>query len=348
MTVKIFTPRQRVIAVLNHETVDKIPFTVYETLISRCNVERILRNKGLCLVKRVHSYRIHYPDVSTKTITYTDEKKGRMVKTIYSTPYGDLTTLSQTNGYTTWQLENMFKTANDYKRLLFLIKNAKIESNYNYIKHLDKNLGDDFILRDNLPLEPMQQFISNYMGIETFSYEWVDNQDEVLKLYKAIVDVSRKIYPFVAESPISIVNYGGNVVPQVVGLENFKKYYIPHYNEAADILHKKAKKLGVHLDADNTIIMDEIANSFLDYIEAYDPGISPSLDKAVKKFKDKVLWINWPSIWHLYPQSDISKLTNKLIRDWNLDFGLIIGITEDVPEDRWQKNFSDIMDGIEL
>lgn len=341
------TPNQRVMIALRGDRPDKIPVTVYESKIPQCTVERQLRNKGLCIVQRVTSYKVMYPNVKTESRHFTDEQGRYLVRTTYKTPYGELSTLNEPAGFTTWHHERMFKSKEDYKALLFMIKDSIVEPNYDYAVKTVRNLGEDFTVRDNFPLEPMQALISSYMGVETYSYEWMDNRDELLKLYEALVEVARKIYPIVADGPLEYSNYGGNVIPQLIGVENFEKYFVPHYNEAAEILHKKGKLIGCHFDADNTIIMDAIAKTDLDYIEAYDPGMSPSVKEARKIFGDKVLWINWPSAWHLNPPEVVKQKTIELIEEAAPGNGFIIGITEDVPEDRWQDNFKAIIDGVD-
>jgi len=346
------TPYKRVMTALRGDRPDKIPFTVYESKIPQCTVERELRNRGLCIVKRINSYKIIHPNVKVESFHFTDEKGRYLIRTVYKTPYGDLSTLDEPAGFTTWHHERMFKSPDDYKALHFMIKDSVVVPDYDNAIKTVKKLGEDFVVRDNLPLEPLQALISNFMGVETFSFEWMDNRDEVLKLYDSLVEVARKVYPIVAEGPLEFCNYGGNVIPQVIGVENFKKYYVPHYNEAAEILHKKGKLIGCHLDADNTTIMDAIAETDLDYIEAYDPGISPPVKEARRIFKNKVLWINWPSAWHLNPIEEIKKDTIRLIEEAESvskgqEGGFIIGITEDVPEERWRENFLAIMDGID-
>lgn len=346
------TPYRRVIAALRGERTDKIPFTVYESKIPQCSVERDLRNRGLCIVKRINSYRIIRPNVKSESLHYTDEKGRYLIRTVYKTPYGELSTLDEPAGFTSWHHERLFKSADDYKALLFMIKDSVIIPAYENAIKIVKSLGEDFIVRDNLPLEPMQNLVSSYMGPETFSYEWMDNRDKVMELYEALVNVARKIYPIVAEGPLEFCNYGGNVIPQVIGVKNFDNYYVHHYNEAAEILHKKGKLIGCHMDADNKIIMNSIANTDLDYIEAYDPGISPSVKDARKVFGKKTLWINWPSAWHLNSVENVRKDTIKLIEEARSvhpgdEGGFIIGVTEDVPEERWRGNFLAIMDGID-
>ena len=93
--------------------------------------------------------------------------------------------------------------------------------------------------------------------------------------------------------------------------------------------------------------MNAVADTNLDYIEAYDPGISPPVKEARKILGSKVLWINWPSAWHLNSVNDVFKDTIKLIEEAKPGNGFIIGITEDVPEERWKDNFLAIMDGID-
>jgi len=347
MMKKEWTPYRRVMAALHGERPDVIPFTVYEYKVYSCTAERELRNKGMCVVNRIRSYNIYYPNVNIKTINVTDEKGRKMVRTIYTTPYGDLSTLTEPAGFTTWRHEFLFKSPDDYKALLFMLKDAVVEPDYAYAAGVVEDLGEDFVIRDNLPLEPMQNLISsNYMKMEDYCIEWMENRDEILKLYDAFVDINRRIYPIIADGPLEFSNYGGNVTPQIIGAKNFVKYYIPHYNEAAEVLHKKGKLIGCHLDADNTTIMKEIGETDLDYIEAYDPGMSPSVKTARQMWPDKVLWINWPSAGHLESHERISEITEQILQEAEPGNGFLIGVTEDLPEGRWKGNFSTIIDTI--
>ncbi len=86
----------------------------------------------------------------------------------------------------TWTLEHLFKTPDDYKSLLFFIEDSVVVPEYERVQTQVSRLGEDFVVRDQIILEPMQALISDYMGLETFSYEWADNQDEILKLIKSL------------------------------------------------------------------------------------------------------------------------------------------------------------------
>ena len=340
------TPRERVIGVLNHEKQDVTPFTVYESFLYMCQSELELRNRGMCIVKRITSYTINYPNIVKTTRGYTDEKGRNFIETRIRTPVGELSQLDETAGFTVWNHEKLFKTPDDYKALLFMIKDTVVTPSYDKAEFIKNDLGEGCIVRDQIPLEPLQTLISSYMGVEESGFQWMDNRDEIFKLYEALVDVNRRIYPIVAKGPLPIANYGGNVIPAVVGAENFRKYFVPHYNECAEIMHKNNKLLGVHFDDNNIPILDDIAMTDLDYIEAYDVGMNPSLKESKSKLKDKILWLNFPSAWHLHDVKTIENETCGMLAEAGSD-DVIIGITEDVPSGKWQVNFKAIMDGID-
>lgn len=55
--------------------------------------------------------------------------------------------------------------------------------------------------------------------------------------------------------------------------------------------------------------------------------------EARQAWPDKVLWINFPSSLHLASKERISHVTEQIIDEAGPE-ALLIGITEDVPEDR--------------
>jgi hypothetical protein len=197
--------------------------------------------------------------------------------------------------------------------------------------------------------EPLQALITgNYFTVEQFCMEWMENRDEILKLYDSMVKLQRKIYKIAADSPLFYFCYGGNLIPEVTSPADFKKYYMPHYEEAAEIFHKKGKILGCHFDSDLKIHKDLIASTPLDVIESFNPypATSITMSEGRKIFKDKVLWLNFPSAVHLKSKEEIAQITSKIIDDAGPE-GIIMGIIENVPQDRWQENFMTIMQTID-
>ena len=208
--------------------------------------------------------------------------------------------------------------------------------------------GQDAIFRVGIGLEPLQALITgDIMDMEDFCLEWMDRRDEVLKLYRALAENRRKVYPLVAESPAGHANYGGNVVAEVIGPDVFREYYVPHYNEAAEILHRRGKLIGCHFDGNCRLLADAIAGTGLDYVEAFTPAPDSdmTLAEARAAWPDKVLWINFPSSLHLQPDPKVQQAALELIDQAGGPDGLLLGITEDMPPDRWRDSCRAVMDG---
>ena len=333
------TPRERVETVLRQDVPDKTPLTMYECMIPQCTAERQLRNDGLCIVQRTSVVATHTPNVTTEASHYSENGRPR-VRRVCHTPLGDLSTLDEPAAFTSWHLERMFKSPDDYKKLLFMAQDQRHEPRYEAYAKAEKAFGPDAIFRAGIAGNPLHTVMIHWMGLEVFAVEWAERQDEILKLCDALAEQHRKLFPLVAQSPALHANYGGNEVPEVMGLERFERFVVPFYNEAAEVFHRHGKLLGTHLDGNNKLWAKAVADSGLDYIEAFTPAPDTdlSLADALAAWPDKVIWVNFPSSLHLASIETIEAATRQLIRDAAPGNRLIIGITEDIPQDRWQQN----------
>jgi hypothetical protein len=338
-------PRERVEVALRGGMPDVVPFTVYETMLPKSRVERELRNEGLCIVERKPTFKAVYKEVKVEKIIFTAEDGHERVRTVVRTPVGVLTALDRPAGFTTWHEERLFKSEADYEPLECMIRDRQYLPDYEAFVEAQELLGEDAFVRASIGYSPLQEILYNLMGLEQFAIQWQENRDRLMKLYEALTEDRRKIYPIVAQSPAMAVNYGGNVSPEVMGLERFERYILPHYEEAADILHAHGKLIGVHFDANTRLFAAAIARSKLDYIEAFTPY--PDCDMTVAEARQawprKVLWINFPSSVHLQPAAEIAAMAQAILKQAAPGQGFLIGITEDVPKHRWQESFRVIL-----
>ncbi len=114
-------------------------------------------------------------------------------------------------------------------------------------------------------------------------------------------------------------------------------------------MHGHGKLIGCHFDANCRALADMIAETDLDYIEAFtpDPDTDMTLGEARQAWPDKVIWINFPSSTHLQPDVVVEQMTVDLLNEVPAVDGLIFGITEDMPANRWQNSCWAIMDGLD-
>jgi len=97
------------------------------------------------------------------------------------------------------------------------------------------------------------------------------------------------------------------------------------------------------------LLAEAIGGTDLDYIEAFTPA--PDTDMSVREAReawpDKVLWLNFPSSVHLRSDAEVERVTVDLLEQAGTPDGLIMGVTEDMPPNRWQGSCTAIMDGLE-
>lgn len=339
MSTTSWTPRRRVEAILHGEMPDKVPLTMYECMVPQCTAERQLRNRGMCIVYRTSVFATHSPNVERTTESFQVDGV-QHVRVHTETPVGTLTEVNRPAGFTSWHLERAFKRPEDYAKLRFLVQDQRFEPRYEEYQRKEAELGEDFILRTGIAATPLHQIMIQWMGVETFAVEWAERRDEILSLYHLMARRQREIHQLVARSPASHANYGGNEVPEVMGVERFEQYCLPLYEEAAFELHPRGVLLGSHFDGNNRAWAHLVATSSLDYVEAFTPP--PDCDLSVRDaldfWPDKFLWLNFPSSVHLDSLAGIQAATRELIAEAAPGDRIIIGITEDIPAERWQQN----------
>ncbi|MBX3751003.1 MAG: hypothetical protein KF897_13010 [Opitutaceae bacterium] len=343
------TPRARVERALGGGHGPVVPFTIYEAFVHPCLAEREMRNRGMCIVQRLPVFKTHRPNVRTTAHTWWEGDR-KFTRTQHETPRGTLTSLTEDAGFTTWRHELLLKRPEDYAAIRFFLADEVYEADYGPMTQADIDFDGDAICRANFGLEPLQELISgSVMAMEQFCEEWMERRDEVLSLYRILVENRRKIYPIVAASPAGHANYGGNVTPEIIGPQVFEEYYLPHYHEAAEVMHRHGKLIGCHFDANNRIIASAIASTPLDYIEAFTPApdTDMTLAEARAAWPGKVLWINYPSSAHLRPDAEVEQIAVNLCEEANGIDGLLFAITEDMPAGRWQNSCRAIMTGLE-
>jgi hypothetical protein len=84
------------------------------------------------------------------------------------------------------------------------------------------------------------------------------------------------------------------------------------------------------------VIADAIAETSLDYLEAFTPApdTDMTLAQARQAWPDKALWINYPSSVWLRSDEEMEQVTVDLLKQAAPGNGLLIGVTEDVPDGR--------------
>lgn len=312
--MKGMTDKERILAALHREPVDRIPFMHWWRHFPRGSVEREVRNRGMGLCVSLPCFLESRPNVEvTQSSGYTGG--GKVVKFTYHTPQGSVSELFKTGvgwgsgimgrdfkGLTPWRVSpdeggRMVKKPDDYDIVRFMVEDTHYEPYYQALKDFQGYLGDDGIAVTSLPYTPFQRIAIDFVGQARLYIDYARYREKVESLYKSLVEKTRELYPLAADAPVDFVNYGDNIDGVLVNPRFFEKYYAPNYNEAVRILHSADKIVGSHMDGRLKVLAEAIAKTELDVIEAFTPPPigDLSVGEALALWKDKVLWINYPS-----------------------------------------------------
>ena len=347
------SPGERLEAIFRGELVDQVPFALKGRRVPECEAERRLHARGMGILDSASVYTTASPGVTSRTASFVEDGVS-LRRTVISTPVGDLTSVSRPLGThqverTSWTIEHPFKRPEDYAVLEFMARDRVYTPCYEAFEQAQAHGGSEAFFKTGAPGCALHTVLYSYMGPETFAVEWAERRDEVLSLCRTMVDNERPVYEIVARSPALAVQCGGNYAPEMLGKERFVEHVLPHWRAAGAVLHEGGKLLGCHLDANNKLWADEVGASELDWIEAFTPA--PDTDMSLAEVRaawpGKVQFINFPSSVHLQPATTIAATTRQLLRESAPGDRFAIGITENVPEDRWRESFATIMDTLE-
>ena len=240
------------------------------------------------------------------------------------------------------------KGVGDIKVVKFMIEDRVYEPNYDQYKQLKEELENDGIVTVGTDYTPLMKVILGYMGFRTFAIMLRRNPEAIEELIEALDRKFLEELKIVADSPAEIVRVGDNIDGVFISPNLYEKYLLPYYNKYADLLKAKGKIVISHMDGRLRVLRDLIARTRLDAIEAFTPPPMGDLppEEAKEIWKDKVVWMNFPEVVFLRSAEEIRDFTIGLLEEIAPGKGFIIGITEDINPDHFEKGMSIVTETI--
>ncbi|MEM3047391.1 MAG: hypothetical protein QW057_09990 [Candidatus Bathyarchaeia archaeon] len=308
------TVRERIVAALHRRPVDMVPFMHWDRHFPRGQIEREVRSRGMGLCIMLPFCTASTPNVEIVQSTERDGERS-WAKYTYYTPVGSVSELFKPGvgsgqglsgrdfkGLSPWRVSpeqggRLIKRPEDYDIVRFMVEDTRYTPYYDALRDFQRYLGEDGIVVAALPHSPFQMMLIDWVGPVQLYKDYARHREKVEKLYGALVENYRLMYPLAADAPVEYVGYGDNIDGVLVTPPFFERYYAPNYDELADMVHVRGKVIGCHMDGRLKILAPLIAKTKLDVIEAFTPPPMGDLavDEALSLWKEKVLWINFPA-----------------------------------------------------
>ncbi|MFC1912016.1 hypothetical protein ACFLXG_02520 [Chloroflexota bacterium] len=310
---------------------DKLPFLHNWRHMQTGWAERECRNRGMGISWARPSYVVKIHDVDI-TEQWLKKDRQTVYHRVFSTPVGTVYQdemrepgtgfwhgMRGWNDITPWHTARLIKEPEDYEVVKYIVEHTEYIADYYPIEQAKEWLGDEGVVMDIQPHQPMQTLMIDWVGSEggRFFIHYAKYPDLVENLYKAITKSREAMYEIGAKSPADIIWCGDNIDGVLVNPKLFENYFIPEYEKMARICHKHGKLLASHMDGRVGVLKDLIAKTSVDIIEALTPppmGDLP-IGEALSLWPDKVIWVGFPSSVYMMGPEVTKKHALNLLRD---------------------------------
>jgi hypothetical protein len=325
------TRRERLMAVSLKKKADRLPFFHYWRHSQIGWAERECRNRGMgmtwdrsCFTTRLHDVRV----VEERAVVNGQS----VVRRTYNTPVGSVYEdeipepgVGQWHGnrswkdVTPWVMHRMIGGPEDYPVVKFIVEHTEYLPDYFPIEQAMDWLGEDGVVMEHLPHSPMQMLMIDYVGSDSgrFFYHYADYPDLVEELYRALVKSRLPLHDIAAKSPAPITLCGDNVDGFLVTPKLFEKYFMPVYDQQAQVLHAQGKLMAVHMDGRLSNLKNLIARTSVDIVEALHPPPMGNLpvSQALAAWPEKAIWLGFPGGIYEQGPKITTEYTVDLLRD---------------------------------
>ena len=218
--------------------------------------------------------------------------------------------------------------------LEFIANDTVYFPSYAAITAAQNHLGEDGIVICRMLRSPLQRLLIEWMGIEGVIFAFADFPGEMDRILQCMTAADEMALRITAQSPAEIVWSAENITATVTTPKLFARYGLPYYNHCAAVLHAHRKWYGVHMDGQLAALKNMIAQTDLDFIEAFTPPPMGDLTlvEAQAAWRGKVIWANFPgSIFHSSDRAVIEYALSLL--ETGLAHGrFILTFAEDIPD----------------
>lgn len=315
------TSRERVLAVLNGQTPDRLPWApLIDGYFTSSLPEQGLQMNEIEAIKYVGGDIIlrHVGIIESKShkVEYREEKSGDETKQIFETPVGSIYTIHKNSGKTSYKTKSFIEDAEDIKVMQYLVEDKTFSLNMDYYNDIEKQIGDAGIPTPSGPLTPIQSLLQHDCGVENFTYLLFDYEDEMRELMDAMHECHLVQYKLMASAPdnVKAVFAYEDTSTTVMGPSWYNEFCKEQIDEYAKIVHDGGKLFITHMCGKLSGLTSEISSGIQDGIDSVCPPTTGDLwaHDALVKIPDKTIigGIEPPALKSMSVEETIEYTTN--------------------------------------
>ncbi len=321
------TPKQRLLAAIKGEEVDKLPwspFLAYYWESLSANIQHkgqiaFLEEMGADPLLRGFQqlFCINRNNCEVRESISLNEK----VLT-YETPVGILREkyIFSKAGYTWFLTEHPVKTEEDFKILTYINENMVLKSDVNQFVIDYNQLGERGLYLPLIGTEmktSFQSLVEHWVGTEELVYALMDYPDIVEQCLESMRSNSLRSVKLSVDSPAEGFIFWEDSSTTNISPEYYKKYVTPEINEWGKIIHDNNKYLIQHACGHINALINHMGDTNIDMIESISPPPTGNIElwDAKKKLPERIGLIGGiePSVFLSSSCEELEQYVNNLI-----------------------------------
>lgn len=246
-----------------------------------------------------------------------------------------------------WRQEYLIKTPEDYRILHRALEDVEYTVATEAFCHSEAELGSEGITLGQLTRTPLMELQIDRAGLERFSMDLADELPPLIELLEFMNEVFLHQCREAVKTPATYIKLWENLSLETIGPAYYRRYLMPLYRQAMEILAPAGKRLLVHYDGRLRGIAQEIAGLGFDGIDSFTPP--PEGDMSVAEARllwpDKFLWLH-PSLgWYREEAAVLRERVRKMVRDAG-PTRFCLMISEEVPPN-WETTIPIVLDALQ-
>jgi hypothetical protein len=339
------TGRENLIAALEGEQPERIPYTIYEDFMPKDPLWEEFLDWGMVMVPSAPTVRRTLNDQVQQLVTNETYQGRPAMRVTYRTPLGEISEISVDN----WTQEPFLKTREDYRVLEYVIRNTRVEFNPLRFLETEARVGERGLTMNHAPRTPLQAILVEYAGVEQFAYHLAEGFPELFAVAEALMDNLVRACELIAQGPGRYVNITENLSGDLWGPQRYLDYHVKAYKRILPILHGGGKKVYTHYDGKLSCLKKPIAKTAIDGLESLTtpPEGDMSYAECRAAWPDKFFWANINLSHYSLPPAQLREKVRELAQEAAPDGRLLaFSISEQCP-DNWKAAVPVVLDALD-
>lgn len=342
--------RQRILALLNRRTPDRVPWLAdldYWTYAMqqrgelpagfRSTPDYIALNRQLNAGFYLQGY-FPFKAIYDETIEVETWMDGNRRFTRLEMPAGALTSewVYLPESFSEAPVERYLKTAADIPLLRYVFEHTHYQPDYDLLRERIPLLHEGGVLLAYLPRSPFMQLVTELSSIEDIVTLWLEAQESFEDLLRVMEGKHDEAARIALASPAECLMIPENLSSEVVGKRFYNLYLRPYETRWVERIRRAGKFSFIHMDGTLRGLLREVSSVGFDVIEAVTPA--PVGDLTFAEMRQlagpgQILWGGVPGVYFtgLVDDTEFDRLVREGLAVMTRAPNFVLGVADQVP-----------------